>query len=137
MRDEYDTMLIEKGIFDDIKANAAIKYGIVELYLVGDMDDYIVTTPEWWVLNFIEEGRTQQRHDFTAEELFILAHEYDVANLGLGNMWPQPKPLDNPELGQCEECGAITVQTSTGNYRSIYLYEECDVCGHTRSDSLS
>ena len=102
MRSDYDTWLIMRGIGEEIVMHAAIEYGVIEEYLVGGFEDYMISSyciDNPWILNFIEEGRTQQRFYHTAEELFILAHEYDVREFGLKNMWPFPYIENRVRIG--------------------------------------
>lgn len=88
MRDAYDTWLILEGMRQEWAVEAAIIYGILEPYLVSDepVDYFAEGIPEW-LEPFVEEGRTAQRFEHTAEELFIWAHEYDKEALGLENFW--------------------------------------------------
>lgn len=91
MRDAYDQMLVEKSIFEEITVNAAYEYGVLELYLAGTTVDYFVDLPDW-AEDFIEDGRVNGRQQFTAEELFIMAHEYDVREFhSFANCYPFPK----------------------------------------------
>jgi len=91
MRDAYDQMLIQKSIDEESIINSAYEYGVLEIYLVGNVFDYFLDLPEW-AEDFIEDGQVNGRQHFTAEELFIMAHEYDVRKFGsFANCYPFPK----------------------------------------------
>jgi len=87
-RDLYDQMLVMKSISEEILIEAAIEYGALELYLLGGFADYRISSAPVWASDFIYEGQTSQRFNFTAEELLIRAHEYDKRELGLANFFP-------------------------------------------------
>lgn len=91
MRDAYDQMLVQKSINEEHIMNAAYEYGVLEMYLVGGVHDYFLDLPDW-AEDFIEDGQNNGRPQFTAEELFVMAHEYDMREFGsFANFYPFPK----------------------------------------------
>ena len=90
MRDPYDIWLVLRAIEEEMVVEAAIIFGILSDYLLADEIDYFYDTPDGWLRDFINEGYNYQRHEHTAEELYIWAHEYDKKALGLKNFFPIP-----------------------------------------------
>lgn len=88
-RDGYDAWLIDKSIAEEMNIEYALKLGIMSDYLLGDEIDYYVEDPEDYERDFRDEGMAVQRYGYTAEELFIAAHEFDKKMIGLNCMWPK------------------------------------------------
>jgi len=67
---------------------AGITYGILSDYLTAPAQDFIPSVSETSVyppsddlfFEGVEEGRNYQRFDYTGEELYIWAHEYEKEN---------------------------------------------------------
>ena len=75
MRDIYDTYLVLKGMDEEAFVNNAVYYGILRDYLPGNTVDYFVDNIEE-IDMWADDGHNNWRDQFTAEELYIRAHEY-------------------------------------------------------------
>lgn len=82
----YDfEMTFMRGYREEVVLEHGIQVGILSDYLAGEPEDYTDLTRfddlHDLYLSSVQEGRECQRFDYTAEELFIWAHEFDKENL--------------------------------------------------------
>jgi len=82
----YDFAMTTGRFYNELHAEeSGLTVGILRDYLTGDTDcDYGYTPGNDLYdlyLRRVTEGHESQRHDYTAEELFIWAHEFDGQHL--------------------------------------------------------